>query len=306
MDDSDSNQMKLTDVNDDCLEEIFRNLSVQDLLAIADTHARFKSAAEHAFFRKFERKVIVNIFTTSHNLCVPIKHSARLDSGGYIRVSSLKDILRLLRCFGHLITELQFRNEPKYSSKILEYANEYCSNSLLTFKWHKCMSDFKAPFTNVEHVEFVNCQFPKAVRLNEMFPAMRSLTLNNIFDKLFLALNGVHFSHLEHLKIENTEAIDILRLNPQLKSLSFDTNNQPLRLWPKYDVSHFKQLKKLDIFCHSLTNIPYQFNQLEDMKLCLNFKENEMGIKIQKIITFFAQHSTITKLILHGQQSKSA
>lgn len=267
MDGSDSNQMKLTDVIDDCLERIFKYLSVEDLLAIADTNTQLRPAAYEAYLRKFNgrcRKVYVHIFKSFDPVpALLLKHISGYNDN--IFVTNLKCTLRLMRCFGHLITDLVIDNR-KHDRLLMDYSNEYCSSSLIKYTLNgPYVIDLNVPFTKVEKVEFRSCKFNQEIQLHKMFPAMRSL---KVFDALNAILNAEHFPHLERLVIGqgtghgNMEATDILRLNPQLKRLKL-FNHKPLRLWRNYDVFHFNNLKQLSIDSEFLINIPFQFNQFK-------------------------------------------
>lgn len=51
-----ADQLKLTNLIDDCLEHIFMFLDVDDMLSIADTSKQLKTAADTVFARKFGKK----------------------------------------------------------------------------------------------------------------------------------------------------------------------------------------------------------------------------------------------------------
>lgn len=47
---------KISDVNDDCLEKIFMELDLKDLLSVADSSKKLKTAAEMAFKSKYGKR----------------------------------------------------------------------------------------------------------------------------------------------------------------------------------------------------------------------------------------------------------
>lgn len=112
---------KLTDVNNDCLEAVFKHLCINDLLNIAHTSKQLKPAADLAFTSKFGNKT----FGLSKGTWTP---TAYVETKGEV----LK-FLRLLRCFGHLISTLEFRRfifYDQYLQYLGSYISEYCTHSV--------------------------------------------------------------------------------------------------------------------------------------------------------------------------------
>lgn len=168
--------------------------------------------------------------------------------------------LKLLRNFGHLITNLHIdyslfylRNiytleNPHYvypyvfplCKEIDHYLEEYCSESLreisfqsscLTFT-HIMLEEVQKPFNNVKMVHTQCCRFRDVLPFNKVFPNLHTLKLGmNQYIKS--SAIRVHFPSVENLwffdrafqnpsKILNEEDIeDMLKLNPQLKNALF-------------------------------------------------------------------------------------
>lgn len=173
---------KLTDVNGDCLEKIFMYLNLDDLLNIAHTNKQLKFAADLAFARKFGK-------------CVMLLYIHRVEWNSKfflfpntVCIIDLQTSLRLLRCFGHLLSHLDIRcssDFPNASYKLTRYANEYCSESLtkIEFGAMKNVNDtfqsLSKPFVTVENIRFYGCILEADLtKIDALFPARRGFACN--------------------------------------------------------------------------------------------------------------------------------
>lgn len=139
-------------------------------------------------------------------------------------------------------------------TKILSKINKYCSKTLTSFSVEGERSEIykkpKNPYQNIEEVSINSVMMGMRLsKLNNIFPKMRRLDLlyANIYDDI-CSMHFIKFNQLEHLGItywsdELTE--EIIRLNPQLKSISM-SGNYGAELW-KYISKQLKQLKTLDM-----------------------------------------------------------
>jgi hypothetical protein len=59
---SSSVKKNLLSLNDDCLSEIFRHISVEDLLSIADTCERFRGIVRTIYRVKLQQKYLMTVF----------------------------------------------------------------------------------------------------------------------------------------------------------------------------------------------------------------------------------------------------
>lgn len=94
-------QTKLTNINLDCLEKVFMDLSLDDFINIAHANKDLKVAADLAFGRKFGK--------TNFELLRSNDHLYWIDDTTlkeFVEVPDMKSSLRLLRCFGHSISDL--------------------------------------------------------------------------------------------------------------------------------------------------------------------------------------------------------
>ena len=94
--------MKITDLDDDCLEKIFENLDLRSLFNVAVANEWLRPAARVVYKRKFGVKY-VRIQKSHHSLPSSLKLTI---AGNYILVKSLKTCLQYLRCLGSSISNL--------------------------------------------------------------------------------------------------------------------------------------------------------------------------------------------------------
>ncbi|XP_031632435.1 uncharacterized protein LOC116346493 [Contarinia nasturtii] len=275
---------QLTDVVDDCLERIFMHLSLEDFLNIAHTNKELKPAADMAFQRKFGK--------TEFYLCDEIYFGSDDD---IVEISDKKSQLRLLRCFGHLITKLEIEGE--FAKKLIGYANEYCFNSLTAIN----IAGFDyirnnllpKPFANVEVVKLFNCKFCADTNFKKWFPAIRRLELDwcSTFTKgMFIVKN---IPQLEHLKICYDSDIrpknicTSLRNNPQLRSLWLGGIVPPKGFWQTCQT--LSQLESIQIeSAANFKNVDTAVNFPALKKLDINIEENDLRLMTseENLITF--------------------
>ncbi|XP_055306340.1 uncharacterized protein LOC129570671 [Sitodiplosis mosellana] len=326
---------KLTDVNADCLEHIFKRLSLTDLLNVANSNKQLKPAADLAFKSQFRKRSIKidmerKIVGFSEEDTAEILWSFRF---------------KLLRCFGHLITKLEIayvhkpsQEDLKRAAHIDRYVNEYCADSLVEIRFEGCkastLDNLTKPFTQVETLGFVGCElvsklseldkwFPKVRRLNFLranelsgcndiavhFPNLLQLSLFLPFDEIFIDNNRLNEEHFAEL----------LRLNPNVRSLFiygyidakfFQSVSEHLQHLETLticaldddhisdfgnDSVHFPSVKKLSLINVVCERFPLTFDKLE----CLLAVLIDMD---ETLTNFISEHKTLTKLIYSGNE----
>lgn len=320
--------IKLMDLNIDCLENIFIHSSIVDIVNIAHTNKQMKPAADLAFIRTFSKMLFCFHITS------PNPEELSQSTGESVNMFDLQISLRLLRCFGHLITRFQIEYSKKMRSaitKVIHYANKYGSKSLNTMSFHNIFkyafeSSIRKPFANVENVEFHKCHLGEKIsNFNIWFPSMRRLDLiKNTFDNEQRIKKT--FPKLEHFgvvscSIPSKHILVIIRLNTQLRSISLGRAYTPqyFRAFSKHltqleclelfgcpndfsgfsgDFVHFKSVKKLVIF-YSCWN----FELISGIKFAFDQLE-EITLDLNGngwtdgLIEFHQKHRTITKVTL--------
>lgn len=328
---------KLTDVNDDCLEKVFMHLSLKDLLNIAHTNKKLKTAADMVFAHKFGKKWVnfkINTF----------RQNAIIETGWtgwqFTDIYYLKTALRLLRCYGHLISNLSITFCKPFRTalvKVLHYTNLYCFETLKSIRFsdlgnHIFQTSMEKSFLKVEVVECNQCVFrEKIMKLNTWFPAMRRLELSccSIADptsivNLFSLLEELNIFHCES-SFTPENVMTAFRLNPQLRQNNLDATYfsehlqmKGSQLLPvlenlmirKYSFSpaHFKSFRRLNIDFSQIHNgqstlprINMSFDQFEEVEMDLY----EYKI-IDEAFDFFKKYPSITELTLTFSPSKQS
>lgn len=228
--------MKITDLDDACLEKIFGHLDLRGTFNVAVANEWLRPAAGVVFKREFGLKEI-RIVASKNPSNTGLEPYT---SNDVIYVTGLKMCLQFLRCLGSSISYLNIRYygwNIKHCEHLHQYINNYCAERLENIElWDKSnknpIKHFEKPFINVHTVKvccsYLGVQF---ALFAQWFPNMRSLELNDIYK---LSPIKVHFPHLEALYIsieDNGElgrtkkkANSLLRLHPELHSLEIRTS----------------------------------------------------------------------------------
>lgn len=183
----------ITDINDDCLEHIFKKLSFDDLLNVADSCKRLKNAARLAFTSKYGRHMVrINgYFQRIRSILMSDKE---------IEIKGRSTCLKVLRCFGASMTKLAtlpFVYERECDD-IDRYLDEYCAESVVELEYGRVtLYNLKKQFTKVESVRFTNYEFQcHRDDINVQFPNLR-VTVEHwvdprkIFDDTFSSFENV-------------------------------------------------------------------------------------------------------------------
>lgn len=226
-------QTQLTDINDDCLETIFMYLDFDDFINIAHTNKLLKPAADTAFSRKFGWKWIDLDIKSKYRGIFKLQISDTI-----IKVHDFQTSLRLLRCFGHLISKLHVgpasTSRLKWTAvKLVGYANKYGFKSMVFMKFRNmptgAFEDLTQPFLTTIHVFFGGCTMDgKLEQLSKWFPKLYGLELINV--DTHLEYIEANMTTLVCLAIDDRrlnkgeQLVNALRLNPLLETLFLNTN----------------------------------------------------------------------------------
>lgn len=318
--------MKITDINIDCLESIFNYLPLSDLLNVSDSNKYLKKAAALVFVQKYRKKTM-----QLNGLQMSQSRKILINSRIYIR--DLRTALQILRCFGYLISKLEISDEYSHYYRthvyiyIFKYIYKFCK-SLTTIKFqelprNKAFKYLRKPFRKVKSVEF-SCGVleENLTSLNILFPNIVSLKID-FCDVKNLRCIEQHFVHLQHLELgtskENIQTV--VSLNPNLKHFSTHTicDMQTIQKFSKLQL-----LESLSIVCSSdeftqFNGLPLNFKTVKKLKLQFSHVKNQFP-KIPLIFDqlnefstnhrmdaefyeFIAKHSAITKLNLPSSGS---
>lgn len=321
----DDNEMKITKLRIDCLQKVFNYLDVDDLLNVADSNKYLKKAAQKVFAKRYGSKILqLHGMQPSQNRILSVSDT--------IFIKDVRSSLQMLRCFGHLVSQLEISDE--YSNTfygfayefILKYVNTYCAASLKHIKFYmipssKAFQRFKMEFSRMKSVEIICCKLNKKMMpMDKLFPNVQQLIIDfTAFEDYGIIEKP--FPHLKHLVLGTSmnNVAAVLQLNSQL--ISFETkcvcSVEILRKMSdrlkwlesldivcdsdelKYfngDAFYFPNVKQFKLnFSHSrwtLPRLPFEFQQLKEFTMLTNHKLND------EFRNFINKHPTIVTLDL--------
>lgn len=126
-------KIKITDLNDDCLMQIFGHLDLKSLFNVAIANEWLRPAAAMVYKKRFGNNEVQmsnssNYYNRNHSF------RAGKEENTTIAVSGLKSCLLYLRCFGSSIIKLKVDYElPIFDKRYVHlhrYINTYCADSL--------------------------------------------------------------------------------------------------------------------------------------------------------------------------------
>lgn len=235
------NPIKITDVNQLCLEKIFIFLNLEDLVNVACANKHLQLATYAPYARKIAKKTTkINLFEDSR--------SGIIDKEDTVVIENFKTILQMLRCFGHIVTNINVwvaTSELHHIyHRVCSYITEYCAKTLQAIEMNEArgLQAFNKPFPKIESFQLSD-SLPENCNLSEIFPNLRRLICVSYCDPG--SITPVHFSKLDHLSFllidssatERAKQIiyDILRLNRQLRSFGISiTNFDDLQFYAEY------------------------------------------------------------------------
>lgn len=277
---SNTSKTKITDLNDDCLQHIFNNLNLVDLIKIVGMHGRFSFAASNSFYSKYKNKWIDNIDGVDHQ--------------------------QLLRYFGNVVTNLKISGKKNDSiginfDYVIGYLRSAQKSEMIPFKKIKeiefnglfestCVID-EYSCAKVQNLHFVNASMDPSI-IERNFPSLITLTIRNyvwecvqpkfLFTneslKSALSLNTQLLSlSLSHdrfgIGIDITANIlqFIARTCPFLQNLEIEFRGDKFYCFNSADeVIIFEQLKECTLSVLNggmLTKFPVEFRRIEMLNL---------------------------------------
>lgn len=320
-------QMKITELNPYCLTRIFLDLNIDDLLNIADANKELKSLVDSIFIDEFSKKT----FDLTIESRGPIKMCKMREKS--ISIYDVYTSLRVLRCFGSLISKITITSTYTPIETVINYVNQYCNKTLNAISinniFHKHVLDLtlKKPYLNLKTLDISSCVLgTEIVNFNQWFPELRSLKLS--YCQVTNATGIVQcFPHLKELALLqlNKQCVtfeivrEIYQKNPQLLAISLDQYclMEIIRVTSQYlpALEHlalhgylentdstdnismdFESVKKLELntaIFGPINEINLFFENLEE--IILHFRHED---DMNRIIKFLTQHKHILKVNL--------
>lgn len=284
-----SNGMKITKLNNDCLAEIFSHLDLRSLIRVAVSSELLRVAACFAFHRKYSTKT-VEISAWKFSMYQTANYFETLSVDECIEIYGLKMCLRFVRCFGSSIKNLEIKYNQRRYICVESYVNKYCADSLIAVShWNKSnfsIETIQKPFIKVECIQIKNANLDKQFPfLPRCYPNVRHLNLQSVVVDHDLV--EVSFPMLNHLSIDiepgNTNKFsykdvgDLLHMNPQIRSLN---------ILVRFQIMKFS----------TLTNIVRNSPSISRLKVLARFVEN--GISIAELTKFTISIPSLVELSL--------
>jgi len=243
-----SNKQK-TDLNDDCLSNIFKFLDGNDFLTVADTRKSFENAVKDAYKAVFGP----NDFDLKHlELLKPLELN-QSDSWRMLQpvpvpnrriraqIFTVGDsemnftyCLKFIRRFGQFITAAEIRHNQLDRNARMEIdscLNKRCATTLQQIKLIGTNGitsgyGFEIPFTGLISLSIEGELGAKLSNFRQLFPNVEQLILDEVsFNKTDGKCIAVQLPRLQDLQIgavfKSKHLVNCLQLSPQLQKLSF-------------------------------------------------------------------------------------
>lgn len=230
------NPIKINDINVDCLERIFKHLSVTDLNNLAEAHSHFLAAARLVYKRDHSKKTLA-ICQSTHMVSV---YSVMADEIVAATATSL------LHNFGDLVHKLRLdytQQSPEEDSRhhwraVERVIFERCTKTLLNIQLINChgnvLEEIRQPFEKVSRVYiFDGVALPTTLEPSKWFPKPQQFIvdcgateISRFLNGEFRALDELRLSirnYDNHLSQDETKIRTFLRTNHQIKKLSIDS-----------------------------------------------------------------------------------
>lgn len=202
--------LSILDLNDDCLEQIFRNFNLKQLFNVTVTHSRFVTACRRIFSQQFKHKEIPIFIHQTTSIEYPQIFHRLGDAISFLRITY--DRFNIHRHFNHRIHDAIIR---------------HCSDTLIeaTFNHIQPTMQINQAFQQLRKLNFnQGCVGQTMSDFNTWFPKLCSLqfffcnTINTqCIERYFPTLQ--HFTCAHHnFTFENLRSF--LDLNPQLRTFT--------------------------------------------------------------------------------------
>lgn len=268
--------MTFADLNLDCKLLILEQMNFDSLLNMAALNPDYLDLANYIFKRKYHNKEFL-IREPFRGPKLPAFESSQFD---LIELRNLDLITKVFQTFGPMISKVKInygKNATSEVRTVIDLVNRHCA-ALTHFELFgsiidkDLLNDVQTPFHRVDTVSLhgtFNKLASKSLYLNEIFPKIRSLSLdyvrfNNHSDLV------LKFPHLEHLSItlEVADLRPVIAVNPQIRNLSLHACSLPFL---KYLSDHLVNLEALSLKWIALREVNFQteilFNNIKSLKV---------------------------------------
>lgn len=295
--------MTIMDVNNDCLGHILDYLELGDLLNVAETSKLLLPVACTAYKRKYGKKC-VSVSVSGWKTAPKFEFD-----GDRIMMTNFSIRLKILRCFGPWISELDIQYWPgkrdlQAQAMLDHYISVYCAASkikIYDYSKKATMPNFSKCFSKVQWLELVDCDTSSLSHTAAHLSQLKHLTVWNN-NKLFNTKIPTNFIYsnpqLKRLKIQCNVDLNLLRvISEHLEEL--ESLDVTIESWTDSntakDTIRFKNVKSLrfGLFClTAMPKISMSFDQLEEFTFAAAYGYYDVP---EGLYTFISKHPRITR-----------
>lgn len=247
---------KITDLNDDCVLEVFNHLDFSDLCAAADVSRRFRLNAQiHFTTPKFSNVLVIHFYEGHEQLFVipqpdcPVDKTCTIYNGPKLTLISISKVLRNFGAFIKSINFLGMRwgkcestQKNDKEKKIFQLISVYCSGTLMVLKLNCCTlsgeteNTLRPVLLHLRGLILHECKYSNffAQMLSLWTPNLRALhftscsytsdeyfktvmRVDDILRQTFVNLFSIKFILLPN--VNNADIEEFVKRHPQLKKI---------------------------------------------------------------------------------------
>lgn len=282
---------KITNLDDDCLLNIFERLDMGSLFNVAVANEYLRPAAGIAYKKLLAERPVFIVNGDYHYASVPFVY------GSNVLVINLKTVLQLLRCLGSTIGHFKI-SYSEWSAKqcdhIHQYLNKYCAPtldgiSLFDLQPNKPIKHIEKPFVNVRDVVVrdsdLGAQFTS---FSDWFPNVCSLTLDGVRIHPFCSIEKP-FPHL----------VDVcIHLNNHERDFAKDFAVRLLQQCPQLQKLHFRIRNGEQVNMKALLKITERFQSIRHLKV--NTVPHKTRATLTDVRQLVNAHPSLVQLQLYG------
>lgn len=297
----------ILDVNDYCLQEIFKYLDLSDLCAAADVCDRFRNNAQ-AYFKLSKYTNLIEHREVTTNVTSNEK---------FLQISNV------LRIFGAFIKSIYLRGASHYQDQIFELLTQYCSGTLGEMELEFCdiTDEIALPMRPVleglQKLTSRNCYLGELFckMLPDWSPELRQLEFNKTliknarecaqFDGMLQSYgNLVQMKFFDVNDLTKNFVKALLKRNPQLKKIEIVMCRGIEGCIIESIATHTPQIEALEYDAYEeyhISDVPY-FGQLNNLNtLVLSSTHLSFGTRLMLILNYIiAANAPLKCLELSG------
>lgn len=213
----------ITDLNTECLMEIFKHLTFTDLCAAADVCRLFRQSARQTFTYSTFKNVDLHSLCFKRDVLLPRQEKILLKQ-------KLGQISKVLRLFGPIVKSMKiaghrfkFKTKANYERAVFELIDRHCGGRLVELELVDC-----------------NLTYDVAIAMRPLLRHLRKLTLRDChYERVFATMIPSWSPELRELQFSYESKSERLK-NGFIKEMTFDVILR--RPFPKLTTISFRQI----------------------------------------------------------------